>query len=93
MRFNADMLEELNTLLRFDLETSRQGIKIHHDAEPTVIAAAQRLYIKGLTTQVDGGYLTPLGRDAAEQAQMLLTILTTRPNGAQAGARGELMIN
>lgn len=93
MRFNQDMLEELNTLLRFDLETSRQGIKIHHDADTEVIAAAQRLYAKGLITQVDGGYLTPLGRDAAEQAQLLLTILTTRPNGATLGARGGVLIN
>lgn len=93
MRFDATMLEELNTLLRFDLETSRQGIKIHHDADPQVISAARRLYAKGLITQVDGGYLTPLGRDAAEQAQLLLTILTSRPNGAGLRAVDDLMLN
>ncbi|HAA39945.1 MAG TPA: TIGR02647 family protein, partial [Pseudomonas sp.] len=32
---------------------------------------------KGLIDQPDGGYLTSLGRDAAEQAQTLLTILST----------------
>ena len=32
-----------------------------------------------MTTQTDGGYLTPLGRDAAERAQDLLSILTTAP--------------
>ena len=47
------------------------------DYAPTAIAAAKRLHAKGLIDQPDGGYLTSLGRDAAEQAQTLLTILTT----------------
>jgi len=34
------------------------------------------LHAKGLTSQPDGGYLTSLGRDAAEHAQSLLTILS-----------------
>lgn len=79
MPVTPELLEELNILLRFDLATSQQGIKIHHDASPAVIEATQRLHGKGLVTQVDGGYLTPLGRDAAEHAQTLLTILTTSP--------------
>ena len=82
MHFATDLIEELNTLLRFDLTTNQQGIKIHKTADTDIIAATQRLHTKGLITQIDGGYLTPLGRDAAEQAQMLMTILTTRPNGA-----------
>jgi len=40
-----------------------------------VIAAAQRLFSKGLITQEDGGYLTSLGRTASEHAQDLLRIL------------------
>ena len=77
---NAELLDELNTLLHFDLGTSQQGIKIHTStAEANVIAAAQRLHAKGLITQVDGGYLTSLGRDAAEHAQGLLTILASNP--------------
>ena len=31
----------------------------------------------GRVTQMDGGYLTGLGRDAAEHAQAALTILTS----------------
>jgi uncharacterized protein (TIGR02647 family) len=64
-------------LIRFDLETSQQGIKVHKNADPQVIAATRRLHEKGLLTLVDGGYLTGLGRDAAEHAQALLTILTS----------------
>ena len=48
-------------------------------AAPAAIAATQRLYDKGLVTQKDGGYLTPLGLEAAEHAQTLLTVLTSKP--------------
>lgn len=79
MPCTQELVEELNTLLRFDLATSQQGIKIHKDADPAIIAAIHRLHAKGLVTQTDGGYLTSLGRDAAEHAQTLLSILTTHP--------------
>lgn len=90
MRLTPDMLEELNTLLRFDLATSLQGIKIHADASDKVISATQRLHAMGLVTRPDGGYLTPLGRDAAEQLQLLVSILTSRPNGANAPVHCEV---
>lgn len=50
---------------------------MHHNAEPAVIAATQRLYDKGLLSQADGGYLTDLGMEAAELADKLLSILTS----------------
>jgi uncharacterized protein (TIGR02647 family) len=77
MPYTPDLVHELNTLIRFDLATSQQGIKVHKNADPEVIAATVRLHAKGLLTQVDGGYLTGLGRDAAEHAQAALTILTS----------------
>lgn len=77
MPYTTDIVHELNTLIRFDLDTSQQGIKIHKTADAEVIAATQRLHAKGLITQADGGYLTSLGRDAAEHAQAALTILTS----------------
>ena len=76
MPYTPDLVHELNTLILFDLETSQQGIKVHKNADPKVIAATRRLHAKGLLTQIDGGYLTGLGRDAAEHAQAVLTILT-----------------
>lgn len=82
MPYTPDVVHELNTLIRFDLDTSQQGIKIHKTADPAVISATQRLHAKGLVTQVDGGYLTSLGRDAAEHAQAALTILTSCSGGA-----------
>jgi uncharacterized protein (TIGR02647 family) len=41
------------------------------------IAAAQRLFSKGIITQHDGGYLTQLGQEAAQQLLSLKTILAT----------------
>ena len=80
MPFTPDLVGELNTLIHFDLDTTQQGIKIHKTADPEIIAATRRLYAKGLLTQSDGGYLTSLGRDAAEHAQAALTILTSLPS-------------
>ena len=76
MPFTPDLVHELNALIRFDLDTGQQGIKVHKTADPQVIAAVQRLYAKGLLTQADGGYLTPLGREAAGHAQTLTGLLT-----------------
>ncbi len=77
MPYNEELMQELNVLNQFNLNTTQEGIKVHSSAKPEVIAATQRLFDKGLITQMDGGYLTPLGHDAAESSQMLITILTT----------------
>jgi uncharacterized protein (TIGR02647 family) len=80
MPFTPDLVAELNTLVRFDLANTQQGIKIHKTADPAIIAATRRLHAKGLLTQADGGYLTGLGRDASEHAQAALTILNSLPS-------------
>ncbi|MCP4595023.1 TIGR02647 family protein [Neptuniibacter sp.] len=77
MPYNDNIVQELNVLNLFSLNSTQEGIKVHSSAKPEVIAATQRLYDKGLITQTDGGYLTPLGHDAAEHSQTLLTILNT----------------
>ena len=87
MPYTSDFVQELNTLIRFDLDSSQQGIKIHKTADAEVISATRRLHEKGLITQVDGGYLTSLGRDAAEHAQAALTILTSSASGSVQGAK------
>jgi uncharacterized protein (TIGR02647 family) len=69
--FTADV-ELLNL---FELDSSQIGLKIHHEASPERIASAKRLFESRLTTQIDGGYLTPLGIQAAEHAQALVRIL------------------
>lgn len=76
MPFTTDLIQELNALLRFDPTTDQQGLKVHKTADAEVIAAMKRLHAKGLLTQADGGYLTPLGREAAGHVLALTGLLT-----------------
>ena len=76
MPFTTDLIQELNALLRFDPTTDQQGLKVHKTANAEVIAAMKRLHAKGLVTQADGGYLTPLGREAAGHVLALTGLLT-----------------
>ena len=75
MRYSNELVNELNLLLHYKIQSNMEGIKVHHTADKSLIDATQRLHDKGLVTQVDGGYLTTLGRDAVEHAQTLLLIL------------------
>lgn len=80
MSFDQDMTDELNLLLKFPTESLMQGLKIHHDASQTMVHAAERLYAKGLITQPDGGYLTDLGIDIAEQVRRVQGALAFKFN-------------
>jgi len=75
MLYTPENFAELDVLMLFSSSTSLEGIKIHKIAEPTVISAAQRLFARGFITQVDGGYLTQLGSEAAEHAHLLFSML------------------
>ena len=75
MPYTQDLVDEINILVRYNLSTTQEGIKVHKTAAPESIAATKRLYNKGLVTQEDGGYLTSLGHEAAEQAQTVLNLL------------------
>lgn len=77
MAMSPDLFEEIKLLTLFNLDTTQAGIKVHKEADIAAVAAAQRLFDKGLTTRVDGGYLTGLGLDAAQHADSLKTILTS----------------
>ncbi|MBF7073637.1 TIGR02647 family protein [Glaciecola sp. MH2013] len=76
MPFTKELTEELNLILKFPNKSLMQGLKVHHDADPSMIAAAKRLHEKGIVTQNDGGYLTDLGHDLAEHAQVIRSALT-----------------
>ncbi|MCF6252228.1 MAG: TIGR02647 family protein [Methylococcaceae bacterium] len=77
MALTAELIEEIKILTHYNLTSIQEGIKVHRSAKPEVVAAANRLFEKGLISQADGGYLTDLGIEAAEHAQGVLTILTT----------------
>ena len=76
MSIKKNLIDELEILLQFNLDTTQTGIKVHHDARQGLIDASERLYQKGLITQADGGYLTELGHEAAEHIQLAIRLLT-----------------
>jgi uncharacterized protein (TIGR02647 family) len=75
MHYTHEQMAEIDILVRYNLQTTQQGIKVHSSANTDQVDAVKRLFEKGLVTQFDGGYLTDLGRSAAEHAQALILIL------------------
>ena len=75
MKLDEEFAADVELLNLFELDNSQTGLKIHQVASPERIASAKRLFESSLTTQLDGGYLTPLGIKAAEHAQALVRIL------------------
>lgn len=82
---SPELTAELNALLRFDPDDSQHGLKVHKTAPAEMVAAMRRLHARGLVTQEDGGYLTPLGREAGEHARTLIGLLTAG-RAAEVGA-------
>ncbi|WP_438969616.1 TIGR02647 family protein [Methylophaga sp.] len=77
MTIKQKLIDEIEVLLQFPLDSTQAGIKIHNSAKEELISAAQILFEKGLITQHDGGYLTDLGYEAAEHLQHALRIITS----------------
>ncbi len=77
MPLQQDLVDEIEVLLRYNLDTTQEGIKVHHTAREELIEAAKRLHNKGLVDSEDGGYLTDLGHEAAEHTQAALRILSS----------------
>lgn len=75
MHYSKEHLAELDILIQYSLDSTQQGLKIHSSASDENIDAIERLFDKGLVTATDGGYLTELGRKAAEHAQALILML------------------
>ena len=74
--FTQDILDELNLLAKYNLESLQTGIKVHASAGHETVEAAERLFEKGLTTQLDGGYLTDRGVEMAQKVQVVLKAIT-----------------
>ncbi len=75
MRMSDNILQEIRVLSQFNPASGFEGIKVHHDAEPALIAAAERLYNKGIISRVDGGYLTDAGIELMRHLDGLTTVL------------------
>ncbi|MBT3505350.1 MAG: TIGR02647 family protein [Piscirickettsiaceae bacterium] len=78
MPINQQIIDEIEVLLRYNLDTTYEGIKVHQDARPELRDAAKRLFEKGFVTRDDGGYLTDLGHEAAEHTQAAISLLGSK---------------
>jgi uncharacterized protein (TIGR02647 family) len=70
------LFEEMKLLAKFPDNSQLEGIKIHHNASPTMLASAKSLFAKGLITQPDGGYLTDSGLETVDHLHHVLTTLS-----------------
>ena len=77
MPLEQALVDEIEVLLRYNLDSTQEGIKVHHTAREGLVTATQRLHEKGLVDSADGGYLTDLGHEAAKHTQAALRILTS----------------
>ncbi len=78
MPYHNNVVDELNLLVKFNLRSMQEGIKVHHDADISLVEAAERLHSKGMITQIDGGYLTDRGVETAEKAHALISALEVK---------------
>ena len=86
MTIKQELVDEIEVLLRYNLDSTQEGIKVHHTAREGLIAATQRLHTKGLVDSEDGGYLTDLGHEAAEHTGRAPPVWCgTAAGGPQAG--------
>ncbi|MFC6441480.1 TIGR02647 family protein [Bowmanella sp. JS7-9] len=75
MQLPQHVADELGLLLTFPTDSRLQGLKVHHDADPAMLAACQRLFDKGIIDKPDGGYLTDLGLDLSHHAHLIFNAL------------------
>lgn len=76
MNLNPELIEELSLLQRISLNSTADGIKIVATGDPAVVAAAERLFDKGIISDSDGGHLTDSGREAVEHMNRLFNQLS-----------------
>ncbi len=74
MHIEAELIDELNLLRRFSMG-GPVAMNVHDNPDPAVIAAAERMFAKGLITAADGGQLTDSGREAIVHMERLFDLL------------------
>jgi uncharacterized protein (TIGR02647 family) len=77
MQLDPELIEELSLLRRISLNLSEEEIDLSTIGDRTVVAAAGRLFEKGIISSADGGHLTDNGRDAVEHMNRLFNQLST----------------
>ena len=74
MHIDHELVEEIILLRRFGMG-GPVAMDVHDNPDPAVIAAAARMYEKGLITSADGGALTESGQEAVDHLEKLLNLL------------------
>ena len=74
MNLDSELINELSLLRRFSMGGA-VAMNVQDNPDPAVIAAAQRMFAKGLITTSDGGQLTDSGQEAVGHMERLLNLL------------------
>jgi uncharacterized protein (TIGR02647 family) len=74
MHINPELIDELNLLRRFSMG-GPVAMNVHDNPDPVVIAAAERMFAKGLISAADGGQLTDSGHEAIDHMERLFNLL------------------
>jgi len=74
MHIDTELIDELNLLRRFSMG-GPVAMNVHDNPDPAVIAAAERMFEKGLISTAEGGQLTDNGREAIEHMERLFNLL------------------
>jgi len=74
MHIDPELIDELNLLRRFSMG-GPVAMDVQDNPDPAVIAAAERMFGKGLITATDGGELTANGHEAIEHMNRLFNLL------------------
>jgi len=74
MHIDPELIDELTLLRRFSMG-GPVAMDVHDNPDPAIVAAAARMFDKGLITAPDGGQLTDNGRAAIEHMERLFNLL------------------
>ncbi len=74
MHIDPELIDELTLLRRFSMG-GPVAMDVHDNPDPAIVAAAARMFDKGLITEPDGGQLTDNGRAAIEHMERLFNLL------------------
>lgn len=74
MHIDPELIDELNLLRRFSMG-GPVAMSLHDNPDPAVIAAAERMFEKGLISTPEGGQLTDTGREAIEHMERLFNLI------------------
>lgn len=76
MHLDPELIEELSLLRRISLNSTAEEINLSASGDAILLAAAERLYVKGIISRKDGGQLTDSGREAVDHLNRLFNQLS-----------------